>query len=95
MSAEPIEGPQRHSTAVAMADPRPISQRVRESSNNVQGGYVSTITKDHLDAALDAALAMTFPASDPVALFIPVAEPLLLAESVLNSARARLPLADR
>lgn len=42
---------------------------------------VSTTSND-LDTALDAALAMTFPASDPVALFIAVAEPLLIAESI-------------
>ena len=45
-----------------------------------------------LHVALDAALAMTFPASDPVALFRPdSAEPLLPTESTLNSARRRSP----
>jgi hypothetical protein len=52
---------------------------------------------DSLDAALDAALAMTFPASDPVALFRPdsAPEPLLPREPILNSARRKIPLANR
>jgi len=47
---------------------------------------------DNLDAALDAALDMTFPASDPVALFIPAAEPPLLAEPPLNSTSGHSPV---
>ena len=39
------------------------------ASMNMQGGYDETGTGS-LDAALDAALEMTFPASDPVALFV-------------------------
>jgi hypothetical protein len=51
---------------------------------------------DSLDAALDAALAMTFPASDPVALFRPDSGrgALLPSESALNPAPRKLPLAN-